>query len=149
MNIFKPNTTNVSLEMQHKLEKHAKHLVNELQDNTDINSWTNFRKIVNDISLRASENIEESGLLIIQVIKHLEFKIKEQTLHSPVEEFQQLENNRISQMAIDLLLKTIIDNEYVPLPEDIQLEFNNILVNISQNYLKYENSLINNNKIVR
>lgn len=146
MNIFKQNTTNVSLEMQHKLEKHAKHLVNELQDNTDINSWTNFRKIVNDISLRASENIEESGLLTIHVIRHLEHKIEENSLHSPVEEFQQLENGRISQSAIDLLLKTIINNEYVPLPEDIQLNFNKVLVDISQFYLNYDNPLLEKRK---
>ena len=84
--------------------------------------------------------------MTIHVIRHLEHKIEENSLHSPVEEFQQLENGRISQSAIDLLLKTIINNEYVPLPEDIQLNFNKVLVDISQFYLNYDNPLLEKRK---
>lgn len=144
MNIFKPNTTHISPHTQHEIVKNAKHLVNQLQDNTNLNSYTNFSDIVNNISLKAAENTEEAGLLTLEVLRELEHRIADRTLNSPVAEFEMLDNGKISQAGIDLLIKTIINNEYFPLPADIQMNFNKVLVDIAKHYRQNEHIIENN-----
>lgn len=133
-----PSPYNISENNINILDKKAKHLVSMISHNNDENSWSNFSAATYMMARHAIEaNLEETGYLVFQFLKGIEEGIKNKTLNSPIEEFQELDKSgNITKDAKNLIIKTILQEQQSRIPlEDIpSIQFTQMLIDTANEY---------------
>ena len=129
--------SNLSIIVQGDLIKQAKHLVSQLENNTDENSWSNFSSVARSIAQAGIVEPQASGFMLLKVLEQLEKRIQSAVLHSPIEEFQELSfSGKLSKEGKHLLMQTVIEEQQKYYPMDIakSTAFNQCLIEAATEY---------------